>query len=90
MAVRRGTIDGANHGSYAMTESKTVEPWQKVLLDHLVDGFSIVQGVDHEDSPAGEERERYWAELETGRENGRSSGAVSGPSGESYESHADA
>ncbi len=68
----------------------TIEPWQHVLLDHLLNGNSIIQGFDDEESAAGQEQTRYWAELETSRENGRSSGDVSGPSGESYESHADA
>jgi hypothetical protein len=71
-------------------KKSTTEPWQIVLLDHLLNGYSIIQGFDDEESASGRERTRYWAELESSRENGRSSGAVSGPSGESYESHADA
>lgn len=68
----------------------TVEPWQRVLLDHLANGYSIVQGFDDEESESDQETTRYWAELETSRANGQSSGDVSGPSGESYESHAGA
>jgi len=68
----------------------SVEPWQKLLLDHLANGYSIIQGFDGEESAYGLEQTRYWAELETSRENGRSSGDVSGPAGESYESHIDA
>jgi len=68
----------------------TIEPWQRVLFDHLANGYSIIQGFDDEDSASAQEQTRYWAELETCRENGRSSGDVSGPAGESYESHIDA
>jgi len=71
-----------------MCAARQMEPWQRLLLDQLLAGYSIIQGFDDEESASGQETTRYWAELETCRANGRSSGEVSGPSGESYESHA--
>jgi len=73
-----------------MSAAQRIEPWQIAILDQLLAGYSIIQGFDDEESDSGREQTRYWSELETCRENGRSSGDVSGPSGESYESHADA